>query len=151
MIWSSILGASMFWISDLMYSHAFNVLIKILGKFIDLRTQKPRIDSECSLEKEFTELICTNPWMILYLTINHINSCHSCVYDPLTWDPEEILWMDECVLIMIYKSLITRFLKYYLLDKTWNLQIWSSMALDIYRYWLKEWDVMKSLAKVLEI
>ena len=24
-----------------------------------------RIDSGCSLEKEFTELICMNPWMVL--------------------------------------------------------------------------------------
>ena len=29
-----------------------------------------RIDSGRSLEKEFTELIYMNPWMILYLTVN---------------------------------------------------------------------------------
>ena len=28
------------------------------------------IDSGCSLEKEFTELICMNPRMVLYLTVN---------------------------------------------------------------------------------
>ena len=26
-----------------------------------------RVDSGCSLEKEFTELIRMNPWMVLYL------------------------------------------------------------------------------------
>ena len=30
----------------------------------------PRIDSGCSLDKEFTELIDINPRMILYLTVN---------------------------------------------------------------------------------
>ena len=29
-----------------------------------------RIDSGCSLEKEFTELIRMNPQMVLYLTVN---------------------------------------------------------------------------------
>ena len=29
-----------------------------------------RIDSGCSLEKEFTELIRMNPRMVLYLTVN---------------------------------------------------------------------------------
>ena len=38
-----------------------------------------RIDSGCSLEKEFTELICMNPWMVLYLTVNQVDSCHGCV------------------------------------------------------------------------
>ena len=43
-----------------------------------------RIDSGCSLDKEFTELICMNSRMILYLTVNQVDSCHSCVYSPLT-------------------------------------------------------------------
>ena len=43
-----------------------------------------RIDSGCSLEKEFTELICMNPRMILYLTVNQVDSCHGCVCGPLT-------------------------------------------------------------------
>ena len=29
-----------------------------------------RINSGCSLEKEFTELICMNPVMVLYLNLN---------------------------------------------------------------------------------
>ena len=48
-----------------------------------------RIDSGCSLEKEFTELIHMNPWMVLYLLVNQINSCHGCVCGPLTWDTHE--------------------------------------------------------------
>ena len=43
-----------------------------------------RIDSGCSLEKEFTELILMNPLMVLYLTINQVDSCHDCVCGPLT-------------------------------------------------------------------
>ena len=31
-----------------------------------------RIDSGCSLEKEFTELIHINPLMVLYLTVNQV-------------------------------------------------------------------------------
>ena len=43
-----------------------------------------RIDSGCSLEKEFTESIHMNPSMVLYLTVNPVDSCHGCVCGPLT-------------------------------------------------------------------
>ena len=43
-----------------------------------------RIDNGCSLEKEFIEFIYTNPKMVLYLTINQVDSCQGCVCDPLT-------------------------------------------------------------------
>ena len=43
-----------------------------------------RIDSCCSLEKEFTELIRMNPSMVLYLTANQVDLCHDCVSVPLT-------------------------------------------------------------------
>ena len=43
-----------------------------------------RIESMCSLEKQFTELIRMNPLMVLYLTVNQVDSCHGCVCDPLT-------------------------------------------------------------------
>ena len=43
-----------------------------------------RIDNRCSLEKEFTELIRMNPRMLLYLTVNQVDSCHGCVCGPLT-------------------------------------------------------------------
>ena len=49
---------------------------------IDVETL--RIDSGCSLEKEFTELICMNPRMVLYLTVNQVDSCHGCVCGLLT-------------------------------------------------------------------
>ena len=48
-----------------------------------------RIDSGCSLEKEFIELICMNPWIVLYLTINQVDSCHGCVCGLCTWDTDE--------------------------------------------------------------
>ena len=43
-----------------------------------------RIDSGCSLEKQFTELIHMNPLMIIYLTVNEVDLCHDCVCGPLT-------------------------------------------------------------------
>ena len=83
-----------------------------------------RIDSGCSLEKEFTELICMNPWMVLYLTVNQVHSCHGCVCKPLTWDTKDILWMDDHVLIMTYESLVMGYLKRHISDTTWSLQKW---------------------------
>ena len=43
-----------------------------------------RLDSRCSLEKEFTKLIHMNHIMVLYLIINYVNLFHGCVCDPLT-------------------------------------------------------------------
>ena len=43
-----------------------------------------KIDSECSFEKEFTELIHMNPSMVLYLTVNQVDLCHGYVCGPLT-------------------------------------------------------------------
>ena len=43
-----------------------------------------RIDSGCSLGKEFTEFICMNPLMLLYLIVNQVDSCHGCVCGPFT-------------------------------------------------------------------
>ena len=42
------------------------------------------IHSGCSLDKEFIELICMNPFKILDLIVNQVNSCHSCQFSPLT-------------------------------------------------------------------
>ena len=83
-----------------------------------------RIDSGCSLEKEFTELICMNPWMVLYLTVNQVDLCHDCVCGPLTWDTKDSLWMDDCVLIMTYEFLVTGYLKCHILDTTWSSRRW---------------------------
>ena len=79
------------------------------------------IDSECSLEKEFTELIHMNLWMVLYLTANQVDSWQGCVYGPLTWDTKDILRMTDCVLIMTYTSLATGALKRHI----FNIDSWS--------------------------
>ena len=76
------------------------------------------IDSGCPLEKEFTKLIRMNHSMVLYLTVNQVDSCHGCVCGPLTWDTKDILWMDDCVLIMTYESLVKGYLKRHILDTT---------------------------------
>ena len=83
-----------------------------------------RVDSGCSLEKEFTELIRMNPWMVLYLTVNQVDSCHGYVCGPLTWDTKDILWMEDRVLIITYKSLGTGYLKRHILDTTWSPHRW---------------------------
>ena len=41
-------------------------------------------DIECSLEKEFIELICMNLLMVLYQTVNQVYSCHEYLRGPLT-------------------------------------------------------------------
>ena len=51
---------------------------------IAISVETLRIDSGCSLEKEFTELIRTNPGMVIYLIVNQVDSCHDCVCGPLT-------------------------------------------------------------------
>ena len=43
-----------------------------------------RIDSVCSLEKELTEFIHMNLLIVLYVTINQVDLCHSCVWVFLT-------------------------------------------------------------------
>ena len=44
-----------------------------------------RIDSGRSLEKEFSELIRMNTWMV------QVDSWHGCVCCPLAWDTKDIL------------------------------------------------------------
>ena len=91
---------------------------------IDISVETLRIDSGCSLEKEFTELIYMNLWMVLYITVNEVVSCHGCVCGPLTWDSKDILWMYDHFLIMTYESLATGYLKCHILDTTWSQQRW---------------------------
>ena len=64
--------------------------------------------------------------------------------------------MDDCVLIMTYESLAKGYLKHHILDANELLKDdcvvkMQSSALGIWRDWLKDWDVMKSLAKVVKI
>ena len=56
--------------------------------------------------------------MVLYLTVNQVDSCHGCVCGPLTGDTKDISWMDDCVLIMTYESLVTGYLNRHILDTT---------------------------------
>ena len=56
--------------------------------------------------------------MGLYLTINQVDSCHGCVYGPLTREAKDILSMDDRALIMTYESLATGCLKHHILDMT---------------------------------
>ena len=51
---------------------------------ITIGVETLRMNSGCSLEKEFTELIRMNPLMILYLIVNHVDLCHGFVCDPFT-------------------------------------------------------------------
>ena len=40
---------------------------------VSISMERPKVDSEYPLEKEPTRLICINPNMILYLSVNHVN------------------------------------------------------------------------------
>ena len=84
------------------------------------------INSGCSLKKELFELIRINPWIVLCQIFYHVDSCHDCLRDPLTWDTKDILWTDDHVLIMTYKSLALGFLKRHRLDTTWSSWRWLS-------------------------
>ena len=55
-----------------------------MADLVAIGVETPRIDSGCSLEKEFIELICMNPIMVLCQIFNQVDSCHDCVRGPLT-------------------------------------------------------------------
>ena len=103
-----------------------------------------KIDSGCSLEKEFIELICINPLIVLYLFANQGYLCHDCVCGSLTWDTKDIFWMVDRVLIITYKTLDIGSLKFYTLDMTWSLQKWfcgqdKIVCSSYLRILIKEW------------
>ena len=85
---------------------------------VAIGVETPRIDSGCSLEKEFTKLIHMNPSMVLCQIVNQVDSCHGCVRGPLTSDTKDILWMDDRVLTMTYDSLAMGSPKRHTLDTT---------------------------------
>ena len=58
--------------------------IMSMDDLVAIGVETLRIDSGCSLEKEFTKLICMDPKMVLYLTVNQVDSCHDYVCGPLT-------------------------------------------------------------------
>ena len=53
-----------------------------MAHLVAIVVEKPRTNSGCSLKKEFTKLIHMNSQIVLYLIINQVDSCHSCVRDP---------------------------------------------------------------------
>ena len=116
---------------------------------VDIDVETLKIDSECSLEKEFAELIRMNIWMIiipnwqtdwfmsrLYMQSfdlrhqRHLVDIWTCFDYNLRIPSREIrheVLKDACVVKM------------------------RSFGLGIWEYWLEEWDAMKSLAKVMKI
>ena len=67
------------------------MLSMIMIDFVAIGVKILRIDIGCSLEKEFTRLICISLLMILYLIVNHVDSFHGYVCGRLTSDTKEIL------------------------------------------------------------
>ena len=65
-------------------SQSYLIDMKSMVDPIAICAETLRIDCRCFLEKEFTKLIHTSPCVVLYLTDNQVDSCHSCVCDPLT-------------------------------------------------------------------
>ena len=55
-----------------------------IADLVAINVETPRIDSGCSLEKEFTKLTHMNHLMIFYLIFNQVDSCHGRVCGPLT-------------------------------------------------------------------
>ena len=56
----------------------------IMVDHVAIGVETQRIDSGCSLEKEFTKLIRINILMVLCQIFNQVYSCHGCVRGPLT-------------------------------------------------------------------
>ena len=67
---------------DIKLSEKKNTMSMIDSTTIIIEIQM--IDTSCSSKKEFTKLILMNPCIVLYLTINHVDSCHVYVRGPLT-------------------------------------------------------------------
>ena len=57
--------------------------ILCMTDLVAINVETLRIDSGCSLEKELNELIHINLSMVSYQILNQVDSCHSCVRDPL--------------------------------------------------------------------
>ena len=55
-----------------------------MADLVTINVETPRIESGCYLKKKFIELICMNPSMILSQTVNQVDSCHACIWGPLT-------------------------------------------------------------------
>ena len=53
-----------------------------MNDLVAIGVKTPRINNVCSLEKDFIKLIFMNPLMVLYQTINRVDSYYSCVHGP---------------------------------------------------------------------
>ena len=73
-----------------------------MADLVATNVETPMIDSVCSLKKEFTKFIYMNPLMVLYVTVNKIDSCHDYTCGPLTRDTKDIMQMNNYVLIVTY-------------------------------------------------
>ena len=69
-----------------------------MANLVAINVVTPKIDTGCSLEKEFIKFICMNPRMILYLIVNQLHLCHDYVCDSLTLYTKYVLWIHDCVL-----------------------------------------------------
>ena len=114
-----------------------HVMILVDHMTIGVKKEMQRIERGCYLEKEFTELICTNPWMVLYQTINQVDSCYGYVCGPLTWGTKDILQMNDSILTVAYESLAMRSPKCHRLDMSWSPQRWLSGQDRIIHLWFK--------------
>ena len=85
---------------------------------VAINVSTPKINSWCCLEKEFTELIYMNPWILLYFTGNQVDSCYGCIHDPLILDTKDILCINDDVLFITYESLAMGSLKRHILAMT---------------------------------
>ena len=110
------------------------------------------IDIGCSLGKEFTEFIYMNPWM--YYVKLSIKLIHVIVVYLVLWlETPKICygWMDDRALTMTYEYGSPKCHRSHeVFESDWVVKMGSSV-LSILTYQLKEWDAIKSLAKVLEI
>ena len=63
----------------------FNLTHKMhMDGLVALDVDTLKVNNGCPLEKQFTKLIHRKPLMVLYLTVNHIDSCHDCICASLT-------------------------------------------------------------------
>ena len=106
---------------EIKYIHCYSCVMLVDLMTIYIKT--PKIDSGCSLDKDFNKLMHMNPLMVLYLTANQSDSCFDYVHGPST-NTKDILWIDDCVLIITYK---TSYVGYNI--KPLKMIVWSRLHL----------------------
>ena len=76
-----------------------------LVDLVTIIVDTPRIDSGCSLVIELTKLICMNFLMVLYLFVNHLDSCHGYVHGHLTSNVKNILLIHVMFVNMVLDNM----------------------------------------------